>query len=402
MERVYKTVLQEHLKNYDQMLFLVGPRQVGKTTVAKSLTSECTNFSYFNWDNFDTRKLILEGQNKVASVAGIEEVRLGTSIVVFDEIHKYSKWKTFLKGFYDEFKGLCKIVVTGSSSLDAYRKGGDSMMGRYFLYHMYPLTIGELARQDGIDKVVHAPKDVSVENIEALWTHSGFPDPFLKRNLAFTSRWKTLRTKQLFMHDVRDLSKIQEIGQMEVMAEMMQLQIGQLFTKSELAQKINVSASTISRWVKTLQALLYCFEVKPWQKNVRRSLTKEGKMYLYDWAIIDDVGARAENFVAVHLQKFVQFYNDLGMGDYKLCYLRDKEKREVDFIVIRNGKPWFLVEVKHSLKAGLSSNLYYYQEQTGAKHAFQVAFDLPYVDKDCFEYSKPIIVPASTFLSQLV
>jgi hypothetical protein len=171
---------------------------------------------------------------------------------------------------------------------------------------------------------------------------------------------------------------------------------------SELAKKIHVSSETVRRWIETLKALYYCFSIQPWTTNISKSLLKEPKIFLWDWSLAEDKGQRLENFVASHLLKAVHFWTDRGFGDYELYFLRDKEQREVDFLVTKDKKPWFLVEVKSSSHQGISKSLYYFQEQTGAPHAFQVAFDLPYVQKDCFSHKKPLIVPATTLLSQLI
>ena len=169
-----------------------------------------------------------------------------------------------------------------------------------------------------------------------------------------------------------------------------------------LAAKIKVSAPTLTRWMELLKNLYFCFTIQPWSKNLSRSLIKEPKVYLWNWALIEDMGARLENFVASHLYKAVQFWTDRGLGDYGLYYLRDKDKREVDFLVTKDRKPWFLVEAKASGNQGISRWLYYYQEKLKVPHAFQIGFDLPYVNQNCFEMKDPVIVPAKTFLSQLI
>ncbi|MBU1558571.1 MAG: DUF4143 domain-containing protein, partial [Gammaproteobacteria bacterium] len=157
-----------------------------------------------------------------------------------------------------------------------------------------------------------------------------------------------------------------------------------------------------SRWIKTLESFYYCFSLHPWTKNITRSLLKEPKIFLWDWSLLSDPGAKMENFVACHLMKATQFWTDQGLGDYKLYFIRDLEKNEVDFLVSKNDQAWFLVEVKASSNGGISKHLYKFQKQTGAPHAFQVVFDLEYVDKDCFSINDPVIVPVRTFLSQLV
>lgn len=402
MKRIYTSVIKEHVKHNQQMVFLIGPRQAGKTTVSLMLKEFTSKFSYLNWDNLDQRKIIFGGVNSVASFIGLDKLTLRTPIVVFDEIHKYGKWKTFLKGFFDTYKGRINIIVTGSSRLDIYKKGGDSLMGRYFLYRLHQLSVAELGRTDLSEKEINVPFPSKDEVFERLLRNGGFPEPFIKNDTRFLNRWKNLRQQQLIKEDLRDSSRIQELGQIELLAEILRHQAGQLTNYSSLAVKINVSSDTIRRWIMTLQSFFYCFTIQPWSNNISRSLIKEPKIYLWDWVNVVDDGLRLENFVASHLLKAIHFWTDYGFGQYALWFVRDKEKREVDFLVSRNNKPWFLVEVKTTSKTGISKNLFYFQEKTKAQHAFQVVFDMEYIPKDCFQHMKPIIVPASTFLSQLV
>jgi len=402
MKRVYTSLIKEHFKRNQQMIFLIGPRQAGKTTVSLMAKEFTSQFAYLNWDNLDHRKIILEGVNSVAGFAGLDKLTSEIPIVVFDEIHKYGKWKIFLKGFFDTYKGKVHIIVTGSSRLDVYKKGGDSLMGRYFPYRMHQLSLAELGRIDLSEKEINEPFKSKNQNFEKLLKNGGFPEPFIKNDSRFLNRWKTLRQEQLIKEDIRDLSRIQELGQIELLAEILKHQAGQLTNYSKLSNKINVSSDTIRRWIKTLQGFFYCFTIQPWSKNIPRSLIKEPKTYLWDWINVDEEGSRAENLVASHLLKAVHYWTDCGLGQYALWFIRDKEKREVDFLVSQDKKPWFLVEVKLSSKGGVSKNLVYFQEKVKAKHAFQVVFDMEYVPKDCFKHAEPIIVPAKTFLTQLV
>lgn len=402
MKRIYTAVIKEHFKRNQQMVFLIGPRQAGKTTVSLMAKEFTSQFSYLNWDNLDHRKIIIEGVNSVASFAGLDKLTSEIPIIVFDEIHKYGKWKTFLKGFFDTYKGKVNIIVTGSSRLDVYKKGGDSLMGRYFPYRLHQLSLGELGRIDLSEKEINEPFQSKNQSFDKLLKNGGFPEPFIKNDPRFLNRWKTLRQQQLIREDIRDLSRIQELGQIELLAEILKYQAGQLTNYSNLANKVNVSSDTIHRWIKTLQSFFYCFTIQPWSKNIPRSLIKEPKTYLWDWINVDEEGSRVENLVAAHLLKAVNYWTDCGLGQYALWFIRDKEKREVDFLVSRDKKPWFLVEVKLSSKAGISKNLAYFQEKVRARHAFQVVFDMDYIPKDCFKHTEPIIVPASTFLTQLV
>jgi predicted AAA+ superfamily ATPase len=402
MERAYEKVIQEHLSQNRQMLFLMGPRQVGKTTTSLEASSANPHHYYFNWDNQTHRLLIAEGQEAIAKHMNLDKLQTSPSLVIFDEIHKFPKWRDFLKGFFDVYSKMTKIIVTGSARLDVFNFGGDSLMGRYFLYRLHPLSTRELVDSSLYDEEIRPSMPISNEDWNNLFLFGGFPEPFLQKNKRFYNRWKKLRFKQLFQEDLQDITNIQEIGQLQILTELLRMQAGQLLNFSELAKKVHVSAETIRRWIETLKALYYSFSIQPWTKNVTRSLLKEPKIYLWDWSLIEDHGARVENFIASHLHKAVHFWTDRGLGDYGLHFLRDKEKREVDFLVSKNGEPWFIVEVKSSVNTGLSKSLFYYQELTRAPHAFQVVFDMDYVKGDCFASNRPVIVPAKTFLSQLV
>ena len=189
---------------------------------------------------------------------------------------------------------------------------------------------------------------------------------------------------------------------MEVLAELLKEQIGQLVNRTSLAKKIRVSVPTISRWLETLERFYYCFSITPWHKNVSRSLIKEPKIYLWDWSIISDIGKRFENYIATHLLKSIDLWNDLGVGKYGLYYLRNKDKREVDFLVTKNDKPWILVEVKNSANNSLSKNLIFFKKELNAPYAFQVLNTEEYVKTSCFVKEGIWMVPVKTFLSQLV
>lgn len=200
---------------------------------------------------------------------------------------------------------------------------------------------------------------------------------------------------------MRDLTRVQEIGQLEQLADVPRAQVGQLTSYAALATRVRVSVDTVRRWIAILEALYWCFAVRPWHANVARSLGKEPKYCLWDWSLIDDSGARAENLVVGVLLKTVHALTESGRGTFALHFLRDKDKREVGFLVVRDGRPRFLVEVKSSGRAPLSPSLAHFQQQTGAPHAFQIAMDLPFAERDCFERTVPTVVPARTLPSQL-
>lgn len=401
MDRIYQTLITEHYNEYTQMLFLGGPRQVGKTTISLQTKKLSAHFYYLNWDVIKDREIITQGAHRVAEYAKLEKLSDSKPIIVFDEIHKFSRWKNFIKGFFDLYKNKAFIIVTGSSKLDVFRKGGDSLMGRYFLYRIHPLSVAEYLHQK-INHEIQPPQKIPEKSWQALLQFGGFPEPLLRAQPRFSTRWHHMRMQQLFREDIRDLSRVQELGQIELLATLLRNFATQRIVYSNLANKINASVDSIRRWIKILESFYYCFMLKPWTKNISRSLLKEPKVFLWDWSEIKDIGARTENFIASHLLKAVQFWTDSGLGKYDLYFIRDKNQREVDFIVTKNEEPWFLVEVKHSSEAKLSPYLAYFQAQTKASHAFQVALNMDYVNKNCFEIHTPVIIPAKTFLSQLV
>jgi predicted AAA+ superfamily ATPase len=402
MRRIYENLITEHFNDYTQMVFLAGPRQVGKSTISLHAEKLSKNFHYFNWDVDKNREMIIAGAEQVGESARLNTLSPDKPIIVFDEIHKFPRWKNFLKGFFDLYKTKALIIVTGSSKLDVFQKGGDSLMGRYFLYRIHPLSVAEYVHKDFKETEIQLPKEIPEKTWQNLLEFGGFPEPLLKAQPKFAQRWRSLRMQQLLREDIRDLSRVQELGQLEILALLLKNYATQRIVYSNLANKIGVSIDSIKRWIKILASFYYCFTIQPWTKNISRSLLKEPKVYLWDWSEIKDIGARTENFIASHLLKAVQFWTDTGLGQYGLYFIRDKDQREVDFIVTKNQKPWFLVEVKHASGVRLSPHLAYFQAQTSAEHAFQVALEIPYTHKNCFETNQPLIVPAKTFLSQLL
>jgi predicted AAA+ superfamily ATPase len=402
MKRLYQEVLREHLSQLRQMAFLMGPRQVGKTTISLGAAGEWPHHSYFNWDNAAERLLFLKGSQAIATQAGLEELSEEMPVLIFDEIHKFGRRKNFLKGFFDRYEKVTKIIVTGSARLNIYKKGGDSLMGRYFYYRVHPLSVAEIVSPYLIeDEIRQNPMPISDEDWAALLEHGGFPEPFMQRSKKFSQRLQSIRKHQLFREDIRDGTRIQELAQLELLSELLQKQAAQSMDYQSLARKVGVANDTIRRWIEVLKSFYYCFSIQPWSKNISRSLLKEPKLYLWDWSLVEDEGERHENFIASHLLKAVHFWTDRGLGEFGLYYLRTKDQIETDFVITKNNKPWFLVEVKTKV-TGLSSALHYFQEKTQAAHAFQVTFNLPFVQRNCFEEKGPIIVPARTFLSQLV
>ena len=388
------------------MVFLSGPRQAGKTTIARHVVEDY-NGLYLNWDLVEDRDKILSPPQDLLSHLNLQVASGKEPLIIFDEIHKYLQWKNYLKGLYDytHWHNKVPILVTGSARLDIYKKGSDSLMGRYFPYRVHPLSVREVTTQpmEGqLGEPIQTPVQPSDELYKALWLFGGFPAPFLRQSTRFHKQWTGLRFQQLFREDIRDLRAIRAIDQMELLAYTLQQQTGQLLNYASLSKKIRVADQTIRRWVSILDSFFFCFSIAPWSRNISRSLLKDPKIYLWDWSIIHDEGARFENFVASHLLKACHCWTDIGLGQYALFFVRTKDGKEVDFLVTREDKPWLLVEAKLGKTTTLSKSLTYFHEQLATQYAFQVVHDMPYISRSCFEYTAPTIVPASTFLSQLV
>ena len=394
--RLYDHLLEEHFAGDRQMAFVSGPRQVGKTTTCLRQAD-----AYVNWDNLDHRERVLAGPKEVASMVGLHQLAAKPPLLLFDDLHKFDGWKQFLKGFLDTYDDRARIVVAGST-LDEDRRGR---------YRMHPFTVAEITAPDlPSPGIVRAPKPIAADDFDALWQHGGYPEPYLRRDLRFLRRWRREGT-QVLRGCVGELTGVRQPDQLRQLADLGVLQtqhkLLDILTESarqlefsELAEQLSVSTGTIRSWVTTISENLHLgFLVRSWFEDVSR---KEPKWYLRDWAAVGDVGRRAETFIACHLLKAVEGWNDLGLGAFKLGYLRDKHKREVDFVVVRDDKPWFLVEAKHD-DAALSPALAHFQQQLDAPFAFQASVAADYVDADCFASpGRPLAVPARTLLSQLL
>ena len=397
--RLYDSILHDHLARQRQMVLVSGPRQVGKTTTCRNHVQ-----AYLNWDNIDHREQVLRGPSAITEFIGMNKLSEETHSILFDELHKFPRWKTLLKGLFDTYSDRLQIIVTGSSRMQVYRRGGDSLMGRYLLYRMHPFSVAELVTTElpSPKRILRPPAQTRAADFDALWRHGGYPEPFLRRDLRFSRRWQSTRRDQLVREDIRELTQIQNLAQLEALVSLLLRRSSHQLIYDNAAKELRVSVDTVRRWVDVLCDLHLGFLLRPWFKNVTRSLRKEPKWFLRDWAGIADDGDRSETFVACHLLKAVEGWNDLGLGRFELGYIRDKEKREVDFVVVRDAKPWFLVEVKYR-ETALSPHLKHYQDRLAVPYAFQVVIEADYVAADCFARRRgPMLVPARTFLSQLL
>lgn len=352
-------ILQDAFKEH-KMAFLSGPRQVGKTSLALQLVESEKN--YFNWDEKGFSKVWVK--DPLGSIQSAE-----SGPIVLDEIHKYRRWKNSLKGLYDRIGKESNLIVTGSARLDLYQKGGDSLMGRYLPYRLHPFTVSERTKNFPhpdrlMPSSIHFP-------LQDLMQCSGFPEPLLKGSRAKAKRWSRLRLQQLIREDIRDFKNIRDLELLRVLVELLPDRVGSPLSLNSLREDLEIAYATIREWVKMLTSLFICFQVPPYFKNIARSLKKESKYYLYDWLSIESPGALLENIVALHLLKICDFWTDTAQGWFQLCYIRTKDKLEVDFCVLRDKKPWMLVECKSNDEA-LSPALIKMSQQFPKALAFQL------------------------------
>lgn len=348
----------------DKMVFVGGPRQVGKTTLCRNFIAASFRIhAYFNWDNRSDRKAIM-----AASWPGDAE------LLIFDEIHKYRQWKGLIKGEYDKLKDRFKFLVTGSSRLDLYRKGGDSLQGRYHYYRLHPFTLAEIEGipyNSSILGELVLKQDFHQNALNTLDCFGGFPEPVTKQSKRQLRRWHNEKLERMFREDILDVQSIRDVGNMKLLSDILPSRVGSLLSLNAIREDLEVSHRAVTHWMAILEAFYYHFRIYPYTAQKIRSLKKEPKLYLWDWSEVEDEAARFENLIASHLLKFVHFIVDHEGYKAELHYLRDVDKREVDFLITINNKPWFAVEVKLNDTA-LSPGLLYFRDRLAIPYLYQV------------------------------
>ncbi len=338
-----------------KMVFIGGPRQVGKTTLVRQILDQhYPEGRYFNWDYDEDRKALLK-----------ERWKVDTPLLIFDELHKYPRWKSWVKGLYDTRPDGRSFLVTGSARLDVYKKGGDSLMGRYHYWRLHPFSLDEY------------PADVPPETaLERLLTIGGFPEVFVSGDERDARRWRRERLDRVIREDIRDLESIRNITQMELMTSLLRERVGGPAVASNLAEDIQVSPKTIQAWLVALERMYVVFRVLPFSRNLSRAILKTPKFYFFDTGdVLGDKGARFENMVASALLKRLHYYEDRDGFRYELRYIRDKEGREVDFVILKDGAVLELIEAKYA-DSEPSRSLRYYTERMQPVRSTQIVKEL--------------------------
>lgn len=345
MERALK---QPIIRDLDKKIVLVsGPRQVGKTTLSKEISP---SYEYLNFDSSEDRRLILS-----------QSWDRSKDLVIFDELHKKSKWKSWIKGIYDKEGVRPRLLVTGSARLEVYKKGGDSLAGRHFHFRLHPFSVAELQSQ--MD-----PK----ECLDRLLRLGGFPEPFLSDSEDFAKRWRSSHLDRILKEDLLELEQVRNLKLIEILTDLLAERVGSPVSYSSLARDLEISPHTVKKWIGILESLYVVFVVPSYSKKIARSILKEPKIYFYDVGRVkNDLAARFENTVALSLLKKIHGGQDLRGERSGLFYVRDKEKREVDFLTVIDNQIHDLVEVKVA-DTSLAPSLKYYTERLKPLHPVQV------------------------------
>lgn len=333
----------------EKMVFLGGPRQVGKTTFSLSLLGAADRHhpAYLNWDAPRDREKILKA-----------ELPPQQKLIVFDEIHKYARWRNLVKGFYDKRAAGAQFLVTGSARLDYYSKGGDSLHGRYHYYRLHPFSLPEL-------------KSFSKRDEATLLEHGGFPEPFFKANDKFTRRWRLERHRRIIHEDLRDLENIREMSLIELLMTLLPERVGSILSVQSLREILQTAHESVERWLTALENMYLIFRIAPFTAKQIRGVKKEKKLFFWDWATATEESARFENMVASHLLKYCHFVEDSEGYAMELRFLRDTDGREIDFLVLRDGKPEFAVECKTGEKQ-ISKRIEYFKTRLKIPEVYQV------------------------------
>lgn len=363
---LYQQLWQENIVQ-KPMVLIFGPRQAGKTTFARELVGRSyPNKAYLNWDIISNKKTLIENPKFFENIQRKDD---SIPLVILDEIHKYKNWKNYLKGIYDEFAEDYQFIVSGSGRLDLSKRGGESLAGRYLEMHLFPFTLAELAearRPIGqfLGDPLHYFDGTFLRKTKEIWSTltelSGFPEPYTKGKKTFWYKWSETLDRQIIREDMTSLRGVRNLDDIEILFSLLPTRVGSPLSLNNLASDIQVSFDTVKQWLKLFDHFYLTFRLSPWSKKIGRSLLKEKKQYLYNYPHITNPAAQFENMVALELLRATTHWNEHGWGRFSLHYLRDKEKREVDFVITQNHQPILLIESKLSDDSPCE-NLKYFQ-----------------------------------------
>lgn len=350
MERLQKNFILQDFPR--KIALIVGPRQSGKTWLAKDIAREYTRSVYLNYDQIEDRFIIKN-----------QAWRSNTELLILDELHKMPEWKNYLKGVFDTKPEKLAILVTGSARLDFFKNMGDSLAGRYFTHHLLPFSLAELQ---------HTPFAL---DLDRLISRGGFPEPFLAESESDANRWRMQYIESMVGTEVLSFQTIDHLKSLQLIFELLRTKVGSPISYQSIAEDTHVSPNTVKKYIQILEALYIIFRITPFSKNIARSLLKEPKIYFFDTGLVKgDMGAKLENITALSLLKHVYAKRDYEGKDCALHYLRTKDGIEIDFALAEAGEITEMLEVK-TKENNLHPALKLFHEKYDFK-ATQLVYDL--------------------------
>ncbi len=371
MQRYLFETIKKDLQK--KAILLSGPRQVGKTTFARSLIPDG---DYLNYDVVEDRKAIM-------AQAWLKD----SPVVVLDEIHKFKKWKNFLKGIIDKYNNKPPLFITGSARLEVFRRAGDALTGRTFSYRLHPIDLEEAC--------LLVPNQSPQLLLDRLLACGGFPESFFNPENA--ARLLRDRLSTVIREDIRDLSAVSNLKGIELLLELLRDRTGGQITYSNLAKDLSVSAPTIKTWIELLEKLYLIFLIRPYSRGLSKVIRKEPKCYFFDCsAAMNGESARLENLVALALLKWCDFQQDAKGRNVNLHYYRDTSDREVDFLITEDKKVLASIEVKVSDESP-SKSLLYLDGKLSPIHSIQLVANA----KNARDFGPIKVRPLALWLSKI-
>jgi hypothetical protein len=267
--------------------------------------------------------------------------------------------------------------------LDYYSKGGDSLQGRYHHYRLHPFSLTELNTNP------------TKADFEVLLNYGGFPEPCLKTDEKFWRRWQRERLQRVIYEDIRNLESVKEISLLELLADELPHRVGAPLSVKNLKETLQVAHETVDRWINIFERMYHCFRILPYGPRRVRAVKKEQKLYLWDWSMVPETGPKFENFMAAQLLKYCHFMEDTEGYRMELRFLRDTDKREIDFVVLKEKNPLFAVECKTGEK-DVNPALFYFKDRTRIPELFQV-----HTGTKDYEKKGIRVLPVETFCKEL-
>ena len=364
------------------MLFVAGPRQCGKTFLARRfLTDKGCQALYYNSDLEKIRRQYRKDPDFLAKEAS--RLPMERPWAVLDEIHKLSRWKNILKGLYDEYGRLIQIIVTGSARLDLLRRGGDSLVGRYTMVHLFPFSLREWAgalrmkpcpwlheKDDwkapsrSFDAKLMNSCPVPRDLTEAYLRFGPFPAPLLSGSETRSRKWHRDYLSLLVREDLRDLSGIRALDRIANLVELLPDRVGSTLSLRGLGEDLEANHTTVKSWLNALKRLYLIWPLTPYSRKLQRTLRKDQKWYFLDWTYAGSEGSRFENMIATALFRFVTSLDDRGWPQAGLHFVRTYDKKEIDFVLTVDKRPVLAVEAKLG-RTGLSKSMRRFRDTLG-------------------------------------